>query len=510
MLSGRTTWKWQLLGAVTAIVALAIGGGVWLFAELGEGERDTAAASDGKIARIEPRGGATVYVAPGATVRLDLDAYDGTGAAITPTTQLIAWLVVVPGQEPAREAWKAMLNEAWNADTSPSAPLANIAGTRTAANYTAPSLDSYIGTTVTVRAVVAKADCASGGSSTIALYPPADWNGPCAADFTITIGTAPTETPTTTPETVTPTPTPETDPPGEAETHALTLTQSTGGRLAATPAGPYQEGATVTVTATPDSGYRLTAWGGDCAGQAAGGPCTLTMNGDKTASATFAARTAQPPAPTLITVDVGDRGVVLLEWTPGTVTDGVTGWQYRWQRLGYEDELRPKANAWSAWTAIPGSTAATRSYRATGLALRAHFFEVRAVAGTVAGDGSGAVMGLPPIVGADGIPHMTRGQISEGGRAWRLSASELVIDIPAGTRLVLEGGGLQAGIVTVSIRDVASGTWQVVDLDNAAGEGRGVDPELAQPDQAGGVNASQRDVNAIFDAILASMRVVKP
>ena len=223
------------------------------------------------------------------------------------------------------------------------------------------------------------------------------------------------------------------------------------------------------------------------------------------------------PAPALITVATGEAGVLILEWTPGSAqpSRGVTRWQYRQQ-------TRPRAAevdtwVWGPWTDVPGSHAATRSHRLGGVSHpegdrhRRFYYQVRAVTGAVMGDASERTPGILPRIDAHGIPTLDWGQIVEGGRAWRLSASNLVIDVPVGTRIVLEGGGLQGGVVTVSFRDVASGTWQVVDLDNARGAGRGVDSELAQPGQgAGGANASQRDVNAIFDAILASMRVIEP
>ena len=300
------------------------------------------------------------------------------------------------------------------------------------------------------------------------------------------------------------------------ESFTLTLTQPASGALTASPeATTYKKDASVTVTATPRAGYRLKAWGGDCAGTPASSPtCTLTMNANKTVSATFALA-SPPPAPVLNTIATGDAGVLILEWTPDpdsvSPTHGVTGWQYRWQRLGYEDELEPKANAWSEWVAVPGSNAATRSYRATGAERGVRFYQMRAVAGTLAGEASEAVMGLPPIVGADGIPEMRWGQISEGGRTWRLSAGPTVIDIPAGTRLILEGGGLQGGLVTVSFRDVESGSWQIVNIATGADLGREI--IAARPASNGkGTDAAteRRDVGAIFDQIMASARIIEP
>ncbi len=294
----------------------------------------------------------------------------------------------------------------------------------------------------------------------------------------------------------------------------LTLTQPASGALTASPeATTYKKDASVTVTATPRAGYRLKAWGGDCAGTPASSPtCTLTMNANKTVSATFALASA-PPAPVLIVVDVGEAGVLVLEWTPDpdsiSPTHGVTGWQYR--QRARQGGTTDGPWVWGEWTNVPGSAADTRSYRLTGLPLRAFYFEVRAVAGTLAGRASETVEGLAPIIGADGIPHMTWGQISEGGRTWRLSAGPTVITIPAGTRLILEGGGLQGGLVTVSFRDVESGSWQIVDI--GTGDDLGREIIAARPASNGkGTDAAteRRDVGAIFDKIMASARIIEP
>jgi hypothetical protein len=75
------------------------------------------------------------------------------------------------------------------------------------------------------------------------------------------------------------------------DTH--TLSTSTEGNGSGTlsldpPGGSYDYGTVVTVTATPDTGSYLAAWGGDCSGT---GICSLTMNGDKSVTATFTLNT---------------------------------------------------------------------------------------------------------------------------------------------------------------------------------------------------------------------------
>ncbi|MXW23474.1 MAG: hypothetical protein F4Z96_02150 [Chloroflexi bacterium] len=72
------------------------------------------------------------------------------------------------------------------------------------------------------------------------------------------------------------------------ELDQYTLTTSVGENGAIAPAAgtqSYAKGTSVTVTATPDEGYRVAAWGGDCSGGEL--TCQLTMDANKTASVTF-------------------------------------------------------------------------------------------------------------------------------------------------------------------------------------------------------------------------------
>jgi hypothetical protein len=79
------------------------------------------------------------------------------------------------------------------------------------------------------------------------------------------------------------------------QTFTLTVTKSgTGsGTVTSSPAGiscgatcstSYNSGTVVTLTATLDSGMTFTGWSGACSGT---GPCMVTMNGNKTATAAF-------------------------------------------------------------------------------------------------------------------------------------------------------------------------------------------------------------------------------
>ena len=104
----------------------------------------------------------------------------------------------------------------------------------------------------------------------------------------------------------TPTPSPTaTATPTATVTYALTLSAATGGSLSADPAGEsHAAGTVVTVTATAADGYELSSWGDDCASTAPSSTtCALAMDGDRTASATF----AKSSAPTTLRYSTYDK-----------------------------------------------------------------------------------------------------------------------------------------------------------------------------------------------------------
>lgn len=76
--------------------------------------------------------------------------------------------------------------------------------------------------------------------------------------------------------------------------YSLTASNIGNGTITSTPAGiscgsdcteDYNSGTSVTLTATPDSGWYFTGWGGACSGT---GSCTITMSAAQSVSATFA------------------------------------------------------------------------------------------------------------------------------------------------------------------------------------------------------------------------------
>ena len=75
--------------------------------------------------------------------------------------------------------------------------------------------------------------------------------------------------------------------------YTLTVTAGANGSVSSSPAGiacasdctaQFSENAAVTLTAVPNTGYQLDAWGGDCAGAAG---CTVSMSADRNVTATF-------------------------------------------------------------------------------------------------------------------------------------------------------------------------------------------------------------------------------
>ena len=282
---------------------------------------------------------------------------------------------------------------------------------------------------------------------------------------------------------------------------AYTLTTSTGANGSIDPAAgthSYSDDAIVTVTATPDSGYGVESWGGDCSGTAT--TCVLTMDANRTASVTF-----QPTAPDLIVVSDGAHDALLLEWTGGPAN--ATKWQYRQRRWA---NLRPLT--WEAWTGIPNSDASTRSYRLTSLSpLHAYDFQVRSLTGTATGAESGVATGITHVQGQS--PALYADQIVEGdGRTTWYFAGEFTIVIPSGVRLVVGpvffpvcSAEVSPCDIGMSVRHIESGSilWLTI-------RGEEMDRELVA-----GVVTSTRDSRAtgsspgtLFDQIVNSITSV--
>lgn len=119
-------------------------------------------------------------------------------------------------------------------------------------------------------------------------------------------------------------------------TYTITIDPApTGGSITLDPpTGPYDEGSEVTVTATAETGYSFTGWSGDITGDTS--PETLTMDSDKTISATFTANPTYTitidPAPTggTITLDPPtgpyDEGTEVTVTATANIGYTFTGW----------------------------------------------------------------------------------------------------------------------------------------------------------------------------------------
>ena len=151
-------------------------------------------------------------------------------------------------------------------------------------------------------------------------------------------------------------------------TYTLTASATGGGSVSPDGITAHRPNAAVVLTATwLEWTHAFTGWGGDCSGTAA--TCTLTMNANKTATATFKAL----PRLTVFTSGSAD-GEVIIEWTAGA--EVATRWQYRqrgpvWQgvqyRLSGTELVEVEGEVWGASQDVPGSTATTSSYRLSGL-----------------------------------------------------------------------------------------------------------------------------------------------
>ncbi|MGH7597182.1 MAG: InlB B-repeat-containing protein, partial [bacterium] len=102
--------------------------------------------------------------------------------------------------------------------------------------------------------------------------------------------------------------------------YTLIVSTLGSGSVASNPSGgTYNSGTLVTLTATPAAGFQFSGWSGDLTG--ATNPATLTMNANKTVTATF---TAIPPTQYTLTVNTSGSGSVALNPPGGTYSSGTT------------------------------------------------------------------------------------------------------------------------------------------------------------------------------------------
>ena len=109
-----------------------------------------------------------------------------------------------------------------------------------------------------------------------------------------------------------------------------------------------------------------------------------------------------------------------------------------------------------------------------------------------------------PRIGTDGIRILPVDYPVAGGHTYRLSdygsLGRVVIDVPAGMRLIYTGGGENFdGTITVDLMDEESGAVLLIDFATGSEAGRYVPAEHI-------ASGETRDVDALFNAIVASAR----
>ena len=108
---------------------------------------------------------------------------------------------------------------------------------------------------------------------------------------------------------------------GTVTTYTLSASSSPSAGGSVSPqGGSYAAGSTVTVTATPASGYQFTGWSGAASGTS--NPVTITMDGNKTLTANFA-QVSNPQTYTLTTT-VSGSGTISRNPNASSYTSGST------------------------------------------------------------------------------------------------------------------------------------------------------------------------------------------
>jgi uncharacterized repeat protein (TIGR02543 family) len=104
---------------------------------------------------------------------------------------------------------------------------------------------------------------------------------------------------------------------GGSSTQYTLATNVVGSGSVSPSGGTYAAGAGVTLTATPSAGYQFSGWSGDLSGSE--NPATITMDGNKNVTATFA---ALPPNQYTLTANTSGAGSVSLNPSGGTYDAG--------------------------------------------------------------------------------------------------------------------------------------------------------------------------------------------
>ena len=199
----------------------------------------------------------------------------------------------------------------------------------------------------------------------------------------------------------------------------------------------------------------------------------------------------------------GGAGEVVLEWASTTL--GVTYWQYR------QRERLHTWSRWSWWTDVRDSDADTTTYRVTGLEEASRYgFQVRPWT-SEAGPAYEEAAIKTAAVGPDGIPYGIGSQLLERGRTFQLVPG-LVFDVPEGMLVsstgVVESNG--EGRTITLFDHLSGGSALDLDVDRAMEIDRYIIRGSALDRQsvaaAGSCDPRTRDVDALFDQIVGSLR----
>ena len=295
----------------------------------------------------------------------------------------------------------------------------------------------------------------------------------------------------------------------------VTLTTGVTGPGSLTPSGTSARGRgqTVTLTAAPNEGKYLRAWGGACTGtDYSSDTCELTIQADASVSVTFG---DEPPTPTLFVIASESSTSLQLEWTG--YPDGTSSWQYR-TRIWRD----ASPGNWTSWMTIPSSTASTRSYTLTGLtAGTAYEVMIRAL-GTNSRElalsrlDEGYNQGYTAPNGD--LPGIYAYKIIEGDGTtrWRIAGGTQVVVIPDGLRLRVGYWSVGSdGSVGQVLYDTESTSVLSLEYDPETERFSfyGRDVQKSEDGGTGGAGGQSegtpaRDVNALFDQIVNSLEEV--
>lgn len=124
---------------------------------------------------------------------------------------------------------------------------------------------------------------------------------------------------------------------GQVPEYTLSVSVSGNGQVTQTPQGTsFPEGTVVTLTATPDTGYRFAGWSGSV--QSSNVAITLTMDGNKALSATFAETGAgQCASETAISMPFSHSGAGEFCWVATGQMNYINSWNMQYVEVNGQD-----------------------------------------------------------------------------------------------------------------------------------------------------------------------------